>query len=120
MRHYLALAAVVLVPLAARAEGDAAAGKTVFAQCAICHSVKPDENKIGPSLYGIVGRQAHSQAGFAYSEAMNNYTVTWDETELDKYLTDPRKVVNGTKMIYPGVKDETKRANLIAYLATLK
>ena len=120
MRMYWVIAALALVPLAARAEGDADAGKTVFAQCGICHSIKPDENKIGPSLHGIVGRASHSQAGYAYSEAMKNYTVTWDEAELDKYLVDPRKVVTGTKMIYPGVKDDAKRANLIAYLATLK
>lgn len=120
MRYFLAIAAAVLYPLAGHAEGDAAAGKTVFTQCAICHSAKPGENKVGPSLYGIVGRASHSEPGFTYSEAMKSYDVTWDEAELDKYLVDPRKVVVGTKMIFPGVKDDTKRANLIAYLATLK
>ncbi len=120
MRHFLAIAAVVLLPFAAHAEGDAAAGKTVFSQCAICHSAKQGENKIGPSLYGVVGRPSHSEPGFTYSDAMKGYDVTWTEAELDKYLVDPRKVVVGTKMIFPGIKDDAKRANLIAYLATLK
>lgn len=120
MRRILVIAAVALLPFAARAEGDAAAGKTVFSQCAICHSPKQGENRIGPSLFGVVGRPAHSEAGFAYSDAMKKHDVTWTEAELNTYLTDPRKIVPGTKMIFPGIKDDTKRANLIAYLATLK
>lgn len=105
---------------AARAEGDPAAGKTVFNKCAICHSIKPGENKIGPSLFGLVGRPSHSVPGFNYSEPMKAYDVTWDPATLDHYLVDPRKTVPGTKMIFPGIKDETERSNLIAYLATLK
>ena len=105
---------------AALADGDAAAGKTVFAKCGICHSIKEGENKIGPSLFGIVGRPAHSITTFNYSPAMAAHNVTWDAATLDQYLADPRAVVPGTKMIFPGLKSEQDRANVIAYLATLK
>ena len=105
---------------AAHADGDAAAGKTVFNKCAACHSIKAGENKIGPSLAGIVGRPSHSIDGFSYSPAMKAYDVTWDQPTLDHYLTDPRGTVQGTKMIFPGLKSDQERQNLIAYLATLK
>lgn len=114
------LAFVSVLSPAAHADGDPAAGKVAFAKCGVCHSIKPGENKIGPSLFGIVGRPSHSVANFNYSDPMKAYTVTWDEPTLDHYLIDPRKTVPGTKMIFPGVKSETERSNIIAYLATLK
>lgn len=120
MRYVLALSAAFLLPVAAHADGDADAGQKVFAKCAICHSNKPGENKIGPSLAGIVGRPAHSEPGFTYSDAMSHHDVTWTADELNTYLQDPRKVVPGTKMIFPGLKDDKQRADLIAYLSTLK
>ena len=120
MRYALLVAAVFTIPVAAWADGDAAAGKTVFNKCAICHSAKEGENKIGPSLYGVVGRKSHSEPGYTYSEAMKKYDVTWDEQTLNHYLIDPRKVVPGTKMIFLGLKNDTERSNVIAYLATLK
>ena len=124
MPHAIArLTAVALAALtagAARAEGDPALGKVQFNKCAACHSIKPGENKIGPSMHGIVGRPSHSIEGFNYSEAMKAYNVTWTEAELNTYLENPRGVVAGTKMIFVGIKKEDERANLIAYLATLK
>ena len=120
MRHALVIAALLVLTVAARADGDADAGKKVFAKCGICHSVEKGVNKIGPSLYGIVGRPAHSEAGFTYSDAMMHHDVTWTADELNTYLVDPRKVVAGTKMIFPGLKDDTQRSDLIAYLGTLK
>lgn len=123
MRYQMGLAMVAAVALAAgtaRADGDPALGKTQFNKCAACHSIKPGENKIGPSLHGIVGRPAHSVEGFSYSEPMKNYNVTWDPATLDHYLADPRGTVPGTKMIFVGLKKEDERANLIAYLETLK
>ncbi len=109
-----------LAGTAARAEGDPALGKTQFNKCAACHSIKAGENKIGPSMHGIVGRPSHSIEGFNYSEAMKGYNVTWTDEELNKYLENPRGVVAGTKMIFVGLKKEDERANLIAYLDTLK
>ena len=122
MRILAAIAAAALaMASAARAdEGDAAAGKVVFNKCGICHSVKEGENRIGPSLYGVVGRPSHSIAGFSYSDAMKGYDVTWDQPTLDHYLADPRGVVPGTKMIFAGLKKDEDRANVIAYLGTLK
>src|SRR5579871_4998001 len=100
---------------------DATAGKAVFNQvCAICHSVQPGKNMIGPSLAGIVGRKAGSVPGFHYSAANEHSGLTWDEATLDKYLQSPKTVVSGTTMTYAGLKDDQKRADLIAYLATLK
>ncbi len=114
------MAAVVLTVGTARADGDPALGKTAFTKCAACHSVNEGENKIGPSLHGVVGRPSHSIEGFNYSEPMKAYNVTWDAATLDHYLTDPRGVVPGTKMIFVGLKKDDERANVIAYLETLK
>ena len=123
MRHLVGLATIVAVGLAAgaaRADGDPALGKTAFNKCAACHSIKDGENKIGPSLHGVVGRPSHSIDGFSYSEPMKAYNVTWDAPTLDHYLADPRGVVPGTKMIFVGLKKDDERANVIAYLETLK
>ena len=123
MRYLLGLVTITAIGLtagAARADGDPALGKTAFNKCAACHSIKEGENKIGPSLHGVVGRPAHSMEGFNYSEAMKAYNVTWDQSTLDHYLADPRGVVNGTKMIFVGLKKDDERANVIAYLETLK
>ncbi len=100
---------------------DAAAGKQVFQQqCAICHADKPGVNKIGPSLFGVVGRHTGSEPGYDYSVANKNANLTWTPEILDKYIAHPQSVVPGTKMPYGGLANATKRANLIAFLATLK
>ena len=119
MRHTALITALLALPAAAHADGDRGAGKTVFAKCAICHSVESGANKLGPSLAGIVGRPAHGQAGYGYSDAMKRFDATWTPELLDRYLADPRGVIPGTKMIFPGLKDETQRKDLIAYLETL-
>ncbi|HJT07371.1 MAG TPA: cytochrome c family protein [Stellaceae bacterium] len=104
----------------AYAAGDAAAGKEVFKKCALCHTTEAGKNKIGPSLAGVVGRESGTAPNFNYSDAMKNAHKKWTPEELDTYLTDPRKAVPGTKMIFPGLKDEKDRQNVIAYLETLK
>jgi len=101
--------------------GDSQKGAQVFkAKCAICHSVEAGKNKIGPSMAGVVGRKAGTVEGFHYSDANKNSGLTWDEATLDTYLTSPKDVVKGTTMAFPGIKDATERADLIAYLATVK
>ena len=106
-------------PLAMAA--DAGAGKQVFqSSCGICHSAVAGQNKIGPSLFGVVGRETGSEAGYSYSPQNKAAKLTWDAATLDKYLQGPRAMIPGTKMTYGGLKDDAKRATLIAYLETLK
>ncbi|HVJ40270.1 MAG TPA: cytochrome c family protein [Dongiaceae bacterium] len=97
-------------------DGDAAQGQKVFVKCQACHSLDAGTNKLGPSLHGLIGRPSASIANFSYSQAMQNAHVTWDPATLDKYLTNPRAMVPGTKMLFPGLPKPEDRANLIAYL----
>jgi cytochrome c len=118
---YLGLS--ILLPFFAVCPAEAAdveAGKTDFKKCALCHTTEAGKNKIGPSLFGIVGRKAASVDNFNYSEAMKKFDRTWDAETLDTYLADPRAIVPETKMIFPGIKDEKERQDVIAYLETLK
>jgi len=112
------MAAMLATP--ALAAGDATKGQQVFKQCALCHTNEAGKNKVGPSLFGVIGRKAGTEPGFSYSESMKNFGKTWTPEELDTYLQDPRKLVTGTKMIFPGLKKEDDRQNVIAYLETLK
>ena len=114
------LASPVLLHAHHAAAQDATAGQAVFkSQCSVCHSVTPGRTLTGPSLAGIVGRKAGSVEGFHYSAANKASGLTWTAAELDTYLTNPKGVIPGTTMTYPGLKDATQRANLIAYLSTL-
>ncbi len=120
-KTFLALTAgMVLLTGAAYAAGDAEAGKQVFRQCALCHTTEAGKNKVGPSLFGIVGRDSASIETFNYSDAMKSFKQKWTAEELNVYLQDPRKVVPGTKMIFVGVKDDKQRQDVIEYLQTLK
>jgi cytochrome c len=111
------LAFVAICPAVA---ADVEAGKNDFKKCALCHTTEAGKNKIGPSLFGVIGRKAASLDNYSYSEAMKKFDHTWDAQTLDTYLADPRATVPGTKMIFPGIKDETERQDVIAYLETLK
>jgi cytochrome c len=92
-------------------------GDTLFKKnCAVCHTLEAGKNKIGPSLEGVVGRKAGSVPGFSYSAANKNSGDTWDERTLDTYLTDPRKFMPGTKMVFAGLKNSEDRKALIEYL----
>jgi len=106
--------------VAAAPSGDAANGAKLFAQCKICHAVEPDKNGLGPSLHGVVGRKAATLAGFNYSPAMKASGLVWTDAELNEYLTAPMKTVPGTKMAFAGIANDKNRADVIAYLDTLK
>ena len=109
------------VAFATAAEADVAAGKVVFVrQCAICHSVKPGEIVSAPSLAGVVGRKAGSVAKFPYSTAMKAYGRKWDAAALDTFIAMPAKAIPRTNMAFAGQPDAVKRADLIAYLLTLR
>jgi cytochrome c len=99
---------------------DPVAGEAIFkTQCGICHSPLQDKNRVGPSLFGLIGRTSGSVEGFHYSAANKSAGITWTPEILNKYLAAPREVVPGTIMTYAGLKDDEKRADLIAYLETL-
>jgi cytochrome c len=99
---------------------DPAAGEKIFKmQCGICHAVAAGQNRIGPTLFGVVGRPAGSVAGFNYTADHKKLGITWDAANLDKYLTNPRAMVPDTSMVYAGLKDDAERADLVAYLGTL-
>lgn len=106
---------------AAAADGDATAGKTVFARtCQNCHAAEIGVNKVGPSLWNVVGRAPASVPDFAYSDAMKANKDIWTTTALDAYLADPRGDIHGVKMFFKGLPEPKDRADVIAYLQTLK
>jgi len=111
-------AVLLLYALIAQAQsvGDAQRGAQVFNQCKICHSLEAGKNMLGPSLHGLIGRKSGSVPGFAYSSAMKNSNVTWNDDTLSKYLSDPKAFIPGDKMAFPGVKDPNKLGDLLAYL----
>jgi cytochrome c len=116
----LALVTILGNSAQAVAAGDPAAGQSVFqTHCAACHATAAGENKIGPSLDGIVGSKSGSVPGFNFSPAMKDAAITWDDTNLDKYLANPAGFVHGTRM-FVNLPNETDRQNVIAYLDTLK
>lgn len=96
--------------------GNAEKGKVVFLQCKTCHVRDEGVNRIGPSLAGIVGRQAGTIAGFAYTDANKNSGITWTPEKLFQYLENPQRVVPGTKMAFAGLPKPQDRADVIAYL----
>jgi cytochrome c len=105
----------------AQAAGNAKAGEQVFARCAMCHSnAKGDGNKIGPNLFGIVGRKAGTAAEFSYSPAMKTAGFVWTNDKLDAWITSPATLVPGNKMAFAGIPSAAQRADLIAYLDSLK
>lgn len=110
----LLVAAFAATP--AFAQGDAAAGKAIYARCAICHTLQPGAPKLGPHLGKIMGRKAGAVSGFSYSPALKASKITWTRETLDKYITNPRSMVPGTKMAFAGMSKPADRANLIAYL----
>ncbi len=98
--------------------GDAGAGETIFVQCKTCHLLEEGKNGVGPSLYGVIGREAGSIDGFNYSDANAGSGITWTPEIMFEYLEAPREYLPGTRMAYPGLKDAQDRADLIAYLTT--
>lgn len=101
------------------ASADVAAGKEVSGKCMACHDIaKGGANKIGPELYGVVGRARASNAGFSYSSGMKAKGGNWTLDDLFHFLKSPGAFVNGTKMSFAGIRSEKDRINLIAYLRT--
>ena len=117
----LMLAALGALSLQAHAAGDVEKGKDVFStECAECHSVREGKNKKGPSLFAVVGRKAATVADATYSDALKASGILWSPDKVDAYVTAPKKLVPGGKMKYDGLASAAGRADLIAYLATLR
>ena len=115
---FAAMSVATLVTGQSQAQ-DAAAGEKVFAKCKACHVADEDKNKIGPSLFGVIGRAAGAHEGFRYSPAMveaGKSGMVWDDATLTTYLHDPKATVKGTKMAFPGLKKDEDITNVIAYL----
>jgi cytochrome c len=113
---------VCIVVLAAGREiaaADIESGKAVSLLCQACHSMKPGEKNIGPTLYGVLGRRAGSVPDFEYSPAMKSAGTLWSRKNLDTFLKNPATFIPGTKMALAGVPDALDRADLIAYLSQL-
>ncbi len=102
-------------------DGDPAAGKSVFQRtCQTCHSAEIGINKVGPSLWNVVGRQPAAVPDYVYSEQMKLNKAPWTPAALDAYIADPRGDVHGVKMFFKGLADGKDRADVVAYLTTLK
>ena len=109
----LALAASV----ATASAQDVALGEQTFKKCLPCHSIGDGaKNKVGPELNGLDGRHSGTAPGYSYSDANKNSGVVWGETTFKDYIKDPRAKIPGTKMIFPGIKNEKETDNLWAYL----
>ncbi len=100
------------------ASADATAGEAVFRNCRTCHKLEDGANATGPSLYGVVGRQVDTEAGYTYSGALEAVFDVWTPEHLNTFLTNPKAAAPGTKMSFAGLSKVQDRANLIAYLAT--
>lgn len=112
-------------PPALYAEGNdqaamAAAGKAIFHQCEACHTLDPAKNGFGPNLHGVVGREAGTVPRFAYSDALKNSGLTWNEDNLRKWVVDNEALVPGTRMRHVSVSDPVEQDYLIAFLKTLQ
>ena len=105
----------------AAAAGDAAAGEKVFNKCKICHRIgEGAKNMVGPELNGLDGRKSGSVEGFSYSDANKNSGITWNKEVFLEYIKDPKAKIPGTKMVFAGIKNETERNDLWAYIAQFK
>lgn len=98
-------------------QGDVENGRRQFGVCRSCHTLTPGgADMVGPNLYGVFGRPAGTHGRYAYSQQLRDSGTTWDAATLDRWIENPRAMVPGTKMVFAGVRDATRRRDLIAYL----
>jgi cytochrome c len=118
MRTQIIATALLLAATGAASAQDAAKGANVFKKCVICHSIGPNaQNKIGPELNGLDGRHSGTAPDYSYSDANKNSGIVWNEANFKKYVTDPRAMIPGTKMIFAGIKNEQEINDLWAYVS---
>ena len=103
--------------MALLASANASEGEKVFKKCASCHSIsKGGKNKIGPALWGVIGRQAGVLTDYKYSKSLIAYGKKWSFEEMNGFLIKPKEWIPGTKMAFAGLKNEKDRASLILYM----
>ena len=120
MKELIVAAGVIAVSSVSGVAQDAQKGKTVFNICLACHAIGPGaQNKIGPELNGIDGRKAGTVPNFEYSDANKNSGIVWNEETFEDYIINPAAKVPGTKMIFPGIKNEQQAKDLWAYISQL-
>jgi cytochrome c2 len=116
------LGAALVWSASAYAAGDAAHGEAVFKQCKMCHSVGANAKAgVGPVQNNLIGSKAGSREGYSYSTAMKEAGekgLVWTEENIEKFLENPKALVPGTKMVFPGLKEAQDRADVVAYLMT--
>ena len=109
----VALAASTVAAVA----GDIAAGEVSFKKCTPCHSIGENaKNMVGPIQNGLKGRKSGTIPGYSYSNANKNSGIVWDEATFKEYIKDPKAKIPGTKMVFPGIKDEKEAENLWSFL----
>ena len=117
MRGIVVVALLTAVGAGNASAQDVASGEKVFVVCKACHQIgESAKNGVGPVLNGLIGRKSGSVPGYSYSAANKDSGLTWDEATFREYIKDPKAKIPGTKMIYPGLKDEQRTGDLIAFL----
>ena len=117
MKLLLAAGGILAAMTPAALGQDLAASENSFKTCLPCHAVgEGAKNKVGPPLNGLDGRKSGTVEGFSYSEANKNSGIVWNEESFKEYIRDPRAKIPGTKMIFPGIKNEKEAGDLWAYL----
>ena len=116
-----AAAVLALVSGSAFAGGDAAKGEKVAKKCFACHTFdNGGKNKVGPNLFGIIGRQVGTHEGYKYSSDYTDKNFKWSEAEIRQYLPDPKKFIGGKSKMPPQKLKDGEVDDLLAYLETLK
>jgi cytochrome c len=115
------LSAVAFIATTAAARADAADPQMTFNNaCRTCHSMKEGDNRLGPSLAGVVGRKAGTVPGYQYSSSMQSSGITWDKATLDRFIANPDEVVGGNKMKpFTGIADAGQRKEIVGFLKSI-
>lgn len=117
MNKIIAAAVLIVTSAGLASAQDVEKGANVFKRCLACHAIgQGAKNKVGPQLNGLDGRKSGTAPDYNYSDANKNSGITWNEVTFKEYIKDPRAKISGTKMIFPGVKNENEVNDLWAYL----
>ena len=117
MKRLLAAGGILAAMTQTALSQDLAAGENSFKKCLACHAVgEGAKNKVGPLLNGLEGRKSGTIEGFSYTDANKNSGIVWNEDTFKEYIRDPRAKIPGTKMVFPGIKNEKEAGDLWAYL----